>query len=600
LPPGGAVGRFDVAEEAISTDPTPKNATALAPNTSWQEWYARVLAKLRDRNFDAACAIARQGANTVGPESRGVARMVVARCLDLAGRPKEAIQHYQQGLMLVPPSWKHFMKAGICAIQTETYGLAERYLTIACLLGGQGWKVYFLKGVAECRQRKWPQAVNSFSAALARRPNDLMTNAHMAYVELQLDKAQDALERLLKFRDEITEWPEAWLWLVQAQRRCGFQKEALIEAGLLRDCHPDFRPALLMVGDLSMLQGDFQSALSAYERSQIFEGRPVTTSGTALMTRTHTSEEVAHRIEHCRNVLEQGLTGGSNAGLVQSYAMNTPVPPAFQPRFPTHAASRRGSDRESFARHFRTVHALLLREIRSRFARNKLGYIWALIDPALQVLVFYLIFAVMGRHDFAGMSLLLFLTTGVLPFSFMQNTYTHSSSAIEANKPLLSHPNVKVFDAVFARVLLQFCTSIMVFGIFLVAIWSTGEQFRIANPIEVVYCLALLTIAGMGLGLSINAFTTVMQSLPMLFGQVMRIFFFSSGIFFTVTDLPGQIREYVLYNPFLHLIDIVRFNFNPRLALSEVNLTYPTLVIVTILFLGLVSHFAMRRRILLQ
>jgi len=570
-------------------------------DAAWRGWQARILAKLRARDFDAACAIARAGANAVGPESRGVARMAVARCLDLAGRPKEAIQHYRAGIGLVPPSWRLFMKAGLCAIRSETYGLAERYLTIATLLGGQGWKLYFLKGVAECRLRKWSHGVNSFTAALARRPEDFLIRAHLAYAEMQVGRTQEALEELLKIRDEITEWPESWLWLVQAQRRCGLQQDALKEARLLHECHPDFRPAQLMVGELSMLQGDYSGALAAYERSRLSDGRPAASTGTALIeSETRSADEIDARIEHCRKVLAHGLDGETGSRLVHSYAMSTPVPAAFRPRPPAGRLTRMLSDRDSLASHMRTVHALLLREVRSRFARNKLGYLWALIDPALQVMVFYLIFSAMGRHGVGGMSLILFLSTGVLTYSFMSNTYQTAVNAVDANKPLLTHPNVRIFDVISARVLLQFPTSFLVFVIFILAIWAGGERIRIENPAEVVYCLFMLTVAGMGLGLIINAFASIMLSLPMLFGQAMRILFFSSGIFFTITDLPRQLQEYLLYNPFLHLIDIVRFNFNPRLAIPAVNLTYPTLVIVTLLFLGLVSHLALRRRIMLQ
>lgn len=570
-------------------------------DTGWQSWHAQITKRLRARDFDGACAVARAAANAVGPESRGIARVSVARCLDLAGRSKEATQHYRAGIGLVPPSWRLFMKAGICAIRSETYGLAERYLTIASMLGGQGWKVFFLKGVAESRLKKWRQALDSFRAALAHRPDDFLIKSHLAYAELMLGRAQEAFGRLLEIRDAITESPEAWLWLVQAQRRCGYQEDALKEVGLLLDRYPDFQPALLMVAELSMLQGDYKGALVAYEQSQLADGRPASSTGVAMIeTNKRSAEEIEARIEYCRKALEQGPDGATGPQLAQSYAKGTPVPAIFRPRFGVGRARQLISDREALANHFRTVHALLLREVRGRFARKKLGYLWALIEPTLHVLVFYLIFSTVGRRGVEGMSLLLFLSTGVLTYGFMGNTLQTTMSAVDANKPLLAHPNVKIFDVICARVLLQFSTSFLVFLIFILAIWSGGERVRIENPIEVVYCLIMLTMAGVGLGLIVNAFTPVMRSLPTVFGQFMRIMFFSSGVFFTITDLPRKLQEYLLYNPFLHLIDIVRFNFNPRLAVAAVNLNYPTLVIATLLLIGLVSHLAMRRRILLR
>jgi len=40
-----------------------------------------------------------------------------------------------------------------------------------------------------------------------------------------------------------------------------------------------------------------------------------------------------------------------------------------------------------------------------------------------------------------------------------------------------------------------------------------------------------------------------------------RPLFFTSGIFFTAEMIPSEIRQYLLYNPLLHMIEIVRSAF---------------------------------------
>jgi capsular polysaccharide transport system permease protein len=46
----------------------------------------------------------------------------------------------------------------------------------------------------------------------------------------------------------------------------------------------------------------------------------------------------------------------------------------------------------------RVVHALIIRETRTRFGDSKLGYGWALLEPIAHILMLSLVFAVLMRH----------------------------------------------------------------------------------------------------------------------------------------------------------------------------------------------------------
>ena len=50
------------------------------------------------------------------------------------------------------------------------------------------------------------------------------------------------------------------------------------------------------------------------------------------------------------------------------------------------------------------VNALILRETRTRFGRNRLGYLWAVIEPVLVTLTFYAVLKVSKRELPAGMT----------------------------------------------------------------------------------------------------------------------------------------------------------------------------------------------------
>src|SRR6478609_2704174 len=113
------------------------------------------------------------------------------------------------------------------------------------------------------------------------------------------------------------------------------------------------------------------------------------------------------------------------------------------------------------------VHALLLRETRTRFGANHLGYVWALLQPALWIGMFSGFYSVFGRLAPPGMSVLAFLTTGIVPFSSFRETAQRCLSAIESNKGLLFYPQVKPLDLVLARAVLEATTHLVVLVLFL-------------------------------------------------------------------------------------------------------------------------------------
>ncbi|HFO7348730.1 TPA: ABC transporter permease, partial [Escherichia coli] len=63
-----------------------------------------------------------------------------------------------------------------------------------------------------------------------------------------------------------------------------------------------------------------------------------------------------------------------------------------------------------------TVEALFLREIRTRFGKFRLGYLWAILEPAAHLLVLLGIFGYIMHRTMPGISFPVFLLNGLIPF----------------------------------------------------------------------------------------------------------------------------------------------------------------------------------------
>ena len=112
---------------------------------------------------------------------------------------------------------------------------------------------------------------------------------------------------------------------------------------------------------------------------------------------------------------------------------------------------------------WRVIHALIIRETRTRFGDSKLGYGWALLEPILHILMLSLVFGVMMRgRPPIGDDFFIFYYTGIIPYHLFIHTSTSMTYAITSNGSLLQLPLVTTFDVLVARGLLELITDILV------------------------------------------------------------------------------------------------------------------------------------------
>src|SRR5271155_2010275 len=111
---------------------------------------------------------------------------------------------------------------------------------------------------------------------------------------------------------------------------------------------------------------------------------------------------------------------------------------------------------QSLAIQGRVLHALMMRELITRYGRDNLGVLWLVGEPMLFTLgVTTLWSAAKLTHGGTGIPIAAFAVTGYSSVLMWRNTTSQCSAGIEANKPLLFHRGVLVIDVLFTRIALE-------------------------------------------------------------------------------------------------------------------------------------------------
>jgi tetratricopeptide (TPR) repeat protein len=224
------------------------------------------------------------------------------------------------------------------------------------------------------------------------------------------EEALDAIERALAITSDTAEYHLHRANLLYRLGRLDDAAEAFGQAAALDPSNPDAKRSQLTVFYDS---GRFTEALAI---------------GGELIRASPENEEYAQAVLQVLNRRFEALDGDYVVLSERS------LRPHWQPRPPPGFF-------EALQTQTRVIHALIIRETRTRFGDSKLGYGWALLEPILHILMLSLVFAVMmhGRPPI-GDQFFIFYYTGIIPYHLFVHTSTSMTYAITSNGSLLRLP----------------------------------------------------------------------------------------------------------------------------------------------------------------
>lgn len=240
-------------------------------------------------------------------------------------------------------------------------------------------------------------------------------------------------------------------------------------------------------------------------------------------------------------------------------------------------------------------HALLMRELQTRFGSYRLGYLWAPLEVLAQVLFMLILFGAVMKRVLPGMEYPLFLVSGMIPFFMMQRIATRALGAVEANKGLLMYRAVKHIDVIIARSFLELVIYFFTFILLLVGLTFFGIGFDLANLHIVLLCWAGMFLFGLGLALILMIVGHYGGEISKIISILFTMLYFASGVIYSVHMIPEPFLGYLMYNPLIHNLEMIRHALAPSYPIHHISMGYFLACMVTVMFVGLVLYKACER-----
>jgi capsular polysaccharide transport system permease protein len=143
--------------------------------------------------------------------------------------------------------------------------------------------------------------------------------------------------------------------------------------------------------------------------------------------------------------------------------------------------------------------------------------------------------------------------------------------------------------------MVETCLSALVYAILVFGFAWSGFDMSVAQPLQWIGALALGLLFAFGLGLLLALVTHALPSAKSVIRMAFFPLYFISGVLVPASYLPPAMMPYLLLNPFLHIVELIRAEVLPHYTpVDGISAEYVGAVTLLLLFASLGTYRARR------
>lgn len=203
------------------------------------------------------------------------------------------------------------------------------------------------------------------------------------------------------------------------------------------------------------------------------------------------------------------------------------------------------------------IWALALKELKVRYKRSVLGFMWALLNPALTMLVLTVVFSTIMR--FAIPHYAIFLLSVLLPWTFFSQSLSYAVDSIVANGELIKKVSVPKLVFPVAAVVSNIINLLLSFIPLALLVLGMRHPFYLTWLYLPVPMLALILFT-MGMTFFFAAANVYYRDVAHIVQVVLAAWFYFTPIIYALDFIPPNRQWLFKLNPIIYVINGFRLS----------------------------------------
>ena len=213
------------------------------------------------------------------------------------------------------------------------------------------------------------------------------------------------------------------------------------------------------------------------------------------------------------------------------------------------------SHSEQMYKYFPLLKELVLRDLKIKYRRSVLGYLWSLLNPLLMMCILSIVFSYVFRFDIPNYPL--YLIIGQVMFGFVSESTTAAMYSVIGNASLLKKVYLPKGIFPLARVISSFVTMLFsMVAIFIVMI-VTQVPLR-ATLLLLPIPMFFVFIFSLGVGFMISSVTVYLRDMFHLYTVFTTAWSFLTPIFYHISIVPDEFKWILFWNPLYYILEYFR------------------------------------------
>lgn len=204
------------------------------------------------------------------------------------------------------------------------------------------------------------------------------------------------------------------------------------------------------------------------------------------------------------------------------------------------------------------LYFLIWRDIKVRYKQTALGFLWIILQPALNMAVFSFLFGALLKVPSGDAPYPIFAYAALLPWNYFAGSLTRSAASLVGS----SHLITKVY---FPRLIIPISpvlSGLIDFGVAFLVLVALMFYYRISPTWSLLWLpafvlMALLTALGFGLWLS--ALNVRYRDINYLVPFVVQLWMYVTPVIYASTLIPARFRFLLGLNPMTGVVEGFRW-----------------------------------------
>ena len=244
---------------------------------------------------------------------------------------------------------------------------------------------------------------------------------------------------------------------------------------------------------------------------------------------------------------------------------------------------------KNFQRYKPLLEQLVAKDIKLKYRRSFLGYVWSILNPLMIMGIMVLVFSNIFRSDIEKYPV--YLIIGQTIFNYVSEATNQAMWSITGNASLIKKTYVPKYIFTISKISSSFVNTIFALGAMLIVFVVCRVKFNIYMLFIPVILLQAYIFA-MGVGMFLAQATVFFRDIQYIYAAVLTAWGYLTPVFYPISALPENVQWCIKhFNPLYSLI--VQFRSivlngvfpDPRLIVYGFIVSGVALVVGTLVFM---------------